>query len=738
MIYNQIRYIALLGPREEPILLNVPQDSLNAPLLRFLGYLPQTMFHFVYGVGQYKAFKGLSLQAGYDLFFMHPDATGKEVGMIPWSDLDTPIILLMCTDDNGSVSVYNQLFCGVPSENVLCVVSEDCLPLINIPCAVVSEEEQVWRWLIDYANSHYEITQGTEPFSVPLFPKAVRDVGDVFTPSRVNTQTLNAIQGNWGFSNDLPKEEILKMRAASSEEAFSDREGYGRQKLLVEQIRKIRRMETIQGLEIKKIKMIEEQYRAPLVIAAPYTSIEMRKESDKKSLKGEEAKRALMYERVMDAEYSKTYTVYKTWGDQLPRNELMAMQMLNARIADARMTFIDNAAMLHCSIRFSPYFRMPILGKSINAELSFVGIKNLGKVAYARTRNQSIRKAMTKIGNKIASTALCPESVNCIKNDCAQIVALTDLPIEWMMLDGVPLGFSHDVCRLPETPVQSLMSQYVEAKLRPYTIPKDILEHTLVVYGNNDSLFVLAQEAVENLKGRLHFQTRRCLSKQAFFDVVKGINPDLLIVDCHGGIDPDTQQSYLMMGDDFVSGDDVVQSGIHPRLVFLSACNTFTAYNSVGTIANAFFEVGANAVTTSYMPLDVIEAATLYIRLLSNLSKAANKSIHRNWLSFISHLLRTSYIHAPMLEHTDKMNPELSKALADLSTKSMLFENRRKLYTELNNNSFTSKVGANYNYIIPHYLMYSTLGRADLIRFQSFLDTMTPEEDQGLMGDRDS
>lgn len=66
MIYTQIRYIAMLGPREEPKLFNVPQESLNAPLLRFLGYLPQSMFHFVYGVGQYKAFKGHSLQAGYD------------------------------------------------------------------------------------------------------------------------------------------------------------------------------------------------------------------------------------------------------------------------------------------------------------------------------------------------------------------------------------------------------------------------------------------------------------------------------------------------------------------------------------------------------------------------------------------------------------------------------------------------------------------------------------------------
>lgn len=738
MIYTQIRYIAMLGPQEEPKLFNVPQESLNAPLLRFLGYLPQSMFHFVYGVGQYKAFKGPSLQAGYDLFFMHPDATQEEVEFVPWSDLNTPIVLLMCTEDKFSVAVYNKLFCNVPSESVLCVVPEDCLPLMNIPCTVVSEEEQVWRWLIDYANNHYEISQGSEPFSVPIFPKTVRDFGDVFSPSRVNTQTLNAIQGNWGFSSDLSKEELLKMRAASSEVAFSDREGSSRQKLLVEQIRKIRRMETVQGLELKEIKMLEEYYRAPLVIGAPYTSIEMRKVSDKKSLPAEDAQRALMYEWVMDAEYSKSYTVYKTWGDEMPREELKASQMLNSRIVDTRMTFMDNVAMLHCSIRFSPYFRMPILGKNINAELSFVGIKNLDKIAYARTRNQSIRKAMTKIGQKIASTALCPETINCIKNDCAQIVALTDLPIEWMMLDGVPLGFSHDVCRLPETPVQSLMSQYLEAKLRPYIIPKDILNRTLVVYGNNDSLFLLAQEAVEELKERLHFETRRCLTKQAFFDAVKEINPDLLIVDCHGGINPDTHQSYIMMGDDIVAGDDVVQSGIHPRLVFLSACNTFTAYNSVGIIANAFFEVGANAVTTSYMPLDVLEATTLYIRLISNLSIAANKDIHRNWLSFISYLLRTSYIYAPMLEHKDKMTPALSKALADLSTKSMLFENRRKLYAELNNNAFTSKVGANYDHIIPHYLMYSTLGRADLIRFQSFLDTMTPEEDDRLIRDRNS
>ena len=58
-----------------------------------------------------------------------------------------------------------------------------------------------------------------------------------------------------------------------------------------------------------------------------------------------------------------------------------------------------------------------------------------------------------------------------------QIVAMTDLPIEWMEIDGVPLGFSHDVCRLPETPVSGLLTHYGVARFHTmYQIPQDILE----------------------------------------------------------------------------------------------------------------------------------------------------------------------------------------------------------------------------------------------------------------------
>lgn len=729
MINDLIRFIALLGPREEPTIFNIPSESLTSTSFWRLGDFPQSMYHYIYGIEQYWMVKKFSLQLGYDLFFLHPDAERRNVELLPWADRSTPIIILICTDDKVSIETYNTLLNDfVSSDNVLCIVSPESIGIVSLPVTKVTDEDRVWGWLSEYAYSHYPIEEKRWPFSVPFLQSGIIDTGDVFTPSRVNTQVINAIQGNWGFRYDYSREDILKMRAASSGNALSDREGTTRQCILIEQIKKIRLLEDLQAQHLDGIKLTEEQYRAPLLLAAPYTSVDMRKPFDnKKGMTSEEIKRAKLIEKVFDVDYTKSYTIKRLRGELPSTEDFLAFMQTQSRIVSGRMEFFDNVALLHSSFRFSPYFRMPILGKNINAELSFVGIEKLDAVTQSKARNQGIRETMEKVGEKIVSTALCQESVDFIKEDCAQIVAMSDLPIEWMMIDGVPLGFSHDVCRLPETPVQNLLSQYVESKFTPFAIPKDVMKHTLVVYGNDEKAFVAMQEAVEGLRKNLGFQTRRCLSKAAFFEAVKEVDPLLLIIDTHGGVDIKTHQSYLMMGDDVLTGDDVIGNGIHPRIVFLSACNTFTAYNTVGTIAGAFFEAGAMAVTTSYMPLELIPATTLYCRLLNNFSIAAKKSIHRNWLSFMSHLLRTSYIHSPMQYHSEMMNPELSKALVDLSTGSMDFHKRREIYKNLNSNSFTKGMGANYDYIIPHYLMYSTIGRADLIRFQSFMEVTYSE-----------
>ena len=730
MLYDPIKYVALLGQRELPRMLNIPQNYLNYPLLKLLGYLPQSMLHFICGVDYYAFLKKNSLQLGYNIIFVHPDIIRTDIEIFPWEDRTTPIILLMCTNDVATINRYNTIFEACCHENVLCIASDKCIPKIKIPCKVVPYGLSMWDWFYKFANT-LNLDIDHKPFSVPILCKDYIDKGNVFSPSRINTQQLNAIQGNWDFGDEYSEVALNSLRMESTQLAYISPDGDNRQNILLEQIRKIRSMEDLCSMKYDVSFLTEEQFRAPLIISAPYTSVEMRKIDGKSKMTGVELRMARIVEKVLDADYSKNYIVKKELFDELSQSDTIAIKIEQGKIVGSRMTFFDNVAMLHSSISFSPYFRMPILGKNINAELSFVGIKNVEKVVRSNSRNKSVRKAMEKIGQKMASVALCQHAIKTINQDCAQIVALTDLPIEWMILDGVPLGFSHDVCRLPETPVQSLLSQYEEALFTPYIIPSDILNRTLVVYGNDEPAFTYMQEDVELLKEKLGFQTQRCLSKREFFDVVNDVTPDFLIIDTHGGVNEKTNQSYIMMGDDMVTGDDVINSRIHPRLVFLSACNTFTTYNSVDTIANAFFESGACTVTTSYMPLEVTHATLLYCRLLNNLSIACKKNIHRNWLSFMSHLLRTSYIHAPMLNHNKagEWNQDLSNIISSLSTDSMLFHNRKKVYSELRNNFSSKDKGINYDYIIPHYLMYSTLGRADLIRFESFIESIQKKRD---------
>ena len=187
-----------------------------------------------------------------------------------------------------------------------------------------------------------------------------------------------------------------------------------------------------------------------------------------------------------------------------------------------------------------------------------------------------------------------------------------------------------------------------------------------------------------------------------------------------------------MLGEEKLTGDDVVKMRIACPLVFLSACNTYTTYNTVSTIANAFFQAGASSVITSYMPLNVYEGTKLYSRLLNNLDYASKNCVHRNWLAFMSHLQRTSYIQSIIeiaMEKGIKLSNDDLNILSLATSASMIFPKRRKLYNELNSSPLAKKYNISYDNVIPHYLMYSVIGRADLIRFESYL------EDKGIQID---
>lgn len=721
----QICYIALLDERDGMPATNTPPASITHPILRYIGSLPQHMRHFVYGCEYYENSLAAGLQMGHKMVFFYPDSV-QVIDNVSIGENEI-IVFLFCTENESLRKHYCSFISKYIGENTLSIVSKGTGTIGAIPGAVADSGSDIWKWFYDYSWSHYEIDNNRLPYSVPYFKdKNFYDLGNAFSPTRVNTQIFNSILGNWGYERELTREEIIKEKSDSSRKAFASKSSFDRQNLLLDQIAKIYSIERHIAQSVGKIDDFEDQFFPPLIIAAPYNSAEMRKPIDVKGiLSSKEKDMAETLNVVMNFNYTTNYTVDMSSKDMLKVNPVL-FSAIQQNFIEPRMTFFDMIGLLHASVRFSPYMRLPTLGKNINTELSFVGIKKVNNLIQSNKANQSIRKVMEKIGKKMAETAFSPTCFKMLNKRRSQIVAMTDLPIEWTMNDNIPLAFTHDVCRLPETPIPSLIAQYVEATATPYTIPKDILKKTLVVFCNTDPEFVKHQQQVLELAGELGFITKTCLTIADFEKVLTNIKPELLIIDAHGDVDEKTHQSFLWLGDEKLTGDIVVAKGLSSRLVFLSACNTFTTCNTISTIANAFFQAGASSVTTSYMPVNIAEATWLYTRLLRLLSAAAVESVHKNWLAFIAHIQRTSYIHALITEAKKDGRSNLSNhdiaELTRLTSKSMIICNRKDIYKKLNDTNLAKKMGVNYQYVIPHYLMYSTLGRADLIRFECYLD----------------
>ena len=393
-INNPIFYIALLGERDSIRFTNIPQESIQHPMLDYIGYLPQSMAQFIYGIEYYRLSKYYGLTLGYRLVMVYPDITAETIKSL-LNLPKQPYVILLCTEEERIIEIYASLLKDYINEDFVCLTSNEASNVCKFPCTTLTRLGDIWKWFYDYANKNYEIDKSRLPFSVPCFDKGVYDTGDVFSPTKVNTQTINSILGNWDYSLLLTKDEILKRKQESSEAALNNTKGFERQNLLIEQITKIRLLEDIVAYSMQDIKFQEEHYRAPLILVAPYTSIEMRKLS-KMDLLPEEEKNVQNLEKIMGYHQTHNYTIAHNVTN-LPKELFLAMiYVLNNFIAP-RSIFFDFVAQLHCSIRFSPYLRLPIMGKNINSELSFVGIKHIERLATSPSKNKNIRKVMEKI-----------------------------------------------------------------------------------------------------------------------------------------------------------------------------------------------------------------------------------------------------------------------------------------------------------------------------------------------------
>lgn len=530
-----------------------------------------------------------------------------------------------------------------------------------------------------------------------------------FIPTRTNYLLLNRIIGNFGnHGHNLSKDEIILKHKEESTKALLSKHSFDRQKLLNDQINKIDHFIYISYKE-KIIKSISpsQPILSPLVLVVPFHN------PDLKKLYG-------------DSEIVESVQIEQTenYINLAEHNLNLGLSNAGMDIQRLRIKYLDNVSFLHSSFCNSPIIRLPLKGRSIYRELSFFRTKVFTNISLPRNR-KNLKKTIYRYGKTLREKCLCPELEQTLKKRNGQIVAISDLPIEWLLLDGIPLSFTHDVCRLPETTLHGLMSLYTINQAIEFSISKNIIKKTLVILGAHDEGFLKWQHTVIGMSNVKGFKTAICNKNEDVNRAIKELKPEFLIFDCHGGYDEETRSTFLYIGDEKMDGKYIVNNHIFAPIVFLSACGTAPTYDLIQPIANAFFEVGALSVTSTYLPIDINSGSVLYLRILNNLEYCSDKSIHKNWLEFICHLIRTSSIseaYNKLIDNKEELDFNVINSNAHSLFKSQIFSARRKLFKELDDeiSSISGIQKRYYSEVIPEYLIYSNLGRSDLILFDSW------------------
>ncbi|WP_321290402.1 hypothetical protein [uncultured Sunxiuqinia sp.] len=534
-----------------------------------------------------------------------------------------------------------------------------------------------------------------------------------FVPTRTNFFLINRIIGNFGYDeSDLTLEQKKKERhIEETSKALKSQHSFERQNLFVNQIKKI----DFHFLVAYREKALNpansiSPFLPPLILVVPFHN------PDLKDIYGNKD-----FTDLLQVEQTENYI------NLTDTKQGFEMTTAGMDIQRKRIKYLDDISFLHSSFSYSPTVRLPLKGKSLYRELSFFRTSVFPNISVAKNRRK-LKKTIYKFGKALKELTISSELEKLIKRRNGQIVTISDLPVEWTLIDGIPLSFTHDICRLPETSLHGLMSFYSHNQVTEYAVPKDILKKTLVVLGSDEPSFQKWHEEVYRLSKRDGFSIIQCNCLDDLKSAINKLNPDFLIFDCHGGYDETTRSSYLRIGRENLDGEYVVKNQIFAPLIFLSACGTAPTYGTMNPIANAFFEAGAISVTSTFLPINIDTGSILYLRVLNKLKYAASHVIHKNWLEFICHLIRTSSMNEAYrlaLMKKEEINPfDFFDSNVHALMDSLVFSKRRDLYASMDKkvSTLANDERLYYSEVIPEYLLYTNLGRGDLVLFENWKD----------------
>ncbi|WP_165921268.1 CHAT domain-containing protein [Paenibacillus albiflavus] len=258
--------------------------------------------------------------------------------------------------------------------------------------------------------------------------------------------------------------------------------------------------------------------------------------------------------------------------------------------------------------------------------------------------------------SEILTDSLHVESLKTITKSAKHIKFISDLPIDWIHINNVPLRNLVSMSRIPITPFNGLIHHCVVQNL--YAIKKKGLSILLLNTLDKNNL---VDAPLYNCAKGIHrfiedffskhdlanaYQYFEAGNKLDFIDVLNQRDRNILIYFGHGSFDSKTEMGYLHIGkQDAISSLELAGMLTNvPEIVILGACETQVNWGTSVDVANSFINAGAVSVIGTYFEVDGAYTQLFILQILYNLHQACTSLGEVYWSDIIYACIKQRYL----------------------------------------------------------------------------------------------
>lgn len=325
---------------------------------------------------------------------------------------------------------------------------------------------------------------------------------------------------------------------------------------------------------------------------------------------------------------------------------LMAIRRAEMQLYSAILTRISAESLLP-TLRLIPY-----------ANRAWGDLKQLADCARMEGPHKQRKLRRMLVASQVALEAgLDDQFANRLQqlgNSVQGIKLVTDLPLEWIRVQGVPLMLRHECSRIPVVP--SSLAYAIATDQDSVIIPPSVLTDVLIIrsFDQNDQIRLVLEQALQSSPyDETTWQVNyRFVDVETPDEIVKALNDHagaIVVFDCHGSFAANEYFSSLIVGGKQVRLWELRKSIKRmPPIVLLSACDTLPVDGSHASVASGMLQLGARTVLATLLPIDSRKAAIFLCRLFFRIGAfvpAALETRRRvSWREVVSGMAKMSHM----------------------------------------------------------------------------------------------